>query len=59
MTTLLAVDPSDVVALAVVALCAVVPLAFVLTVALLRGYTIDLHMVRDRLMGGRRGDDDR
>lgn len=32
---------------AVVALCAVVPLAVVFIVALLRSYTIDLHMSRD------------
>jgi hypothetical protein len=40
------VDASDAVTLAVVALAAVVPLACVLFVALLRGYTISLHMHR-------------
>jgi hypothetical protein len=39
---------SDALTLAVVALCAVVPLAMVLIVALLRGYTISLHMRRER-----------
>lgn len=44
-----------------VALAAVVPLVVVLTVALLRGYTIDLHMTRDVKHGWRRrrrADDD-
>lgn len=40
------VSPRDAVTLAIVALCAVVPLAFVLSIALLRGYTISLHMRR-------------
>lgn len=42
-------------ALAIVALIAVAPLAIVLVIALLRGYTISLHMTRDEKR--RRGDD--
>lgn len=33
--------------LAAIALIAIAPLAIVLIVALLRGYTIDIHMTRD------------
>jgi len=40
------VQRSDVVWLAIIALVAVVPLAAVLMVALMRGYTISLHMRR-------------
>jgi hypothetical protein len=47
------VSSRDAITLAAVALCAVVPLAVVLTVALLRGYTISLHMHRP----GRRRDE--
>jgi hypothetical protein len=39
---------SDGATLALVALAAVIPLAFVLVVALIRGYTISLHMRRPR-----------
>ena len=46
-------DASDVRTLAIVALVAVVPIAVVLLVALLRGYSIDFHMFRRR----RNGDD--
>lgn len=53
----LAVDPSDVVALAVVAAVAVVPVAAVIIVALIRGYTISLHMVRPGILRRRRGED--
>lgn len=38
---------ADARSLALVALIAVAPLAIVLVIALLRGYTIDLHMTRD------------
>jgi hypothetical protein len=34
--------------LAIIAVVAIAPLAIVLIIALLRGYTIDLHMRRDR-----------
>ena len=40
------VTTKEIIALCLVALCAVVPLAFVLLVAMLRGYTISLHMAR-------------
>lgn len=40
--------------LALIAVIAVAPLAIVLIVALLRGYTIDLHMTRDVKRGRRR-----
>lgn len=42
---------SDAVTLALVALCAVAPFAFVFLVALLRGYTISLHMKRPNRRG--------
>jgi len=42
------VQPSDVVALAIVAAVAVVPVASVVIVALLRGYRISLHMQREQ-----------
>lgn len=38
---------ADARALAIVALVAVAPIAIVLLIAILRGYTIDLHMTRD------------
>jgi len=40
--------------LAVIAVIAVAPLAITLVIALLRGYTIDLHMTRDVKRGRRR-----
>ena len=46
----------DALTLAIVALCAVVPLAFVLSIALLRGYTISLHMRRPEGAWRRRRD---
>lgn len=48
---------SDVVWLAIVAMVAVVPLAAVLGLALLRGYTISLHMRRPSGERRRRRDD--
>lgn len=46
--------------LALIAVIAVAPLAIVLLVALLRGYTIDLHMTREERWWRRRrrGEDD-
>jgi len=41
------VSGEDARALALVALIAVAPLAIVLVIALLRGYTISLHMTRE------------
>ena len=41
-------DVSDARTLAVIALIAAVPIAIITLVALLRGYTIDLHMTRRR-----------
>jgi hypothetical protein len=40
--------------LALIAVIAVAPLAIVMIFALLRGYTIDLHMTRDMKRGFRR-----
>lgn len=51
--------PRDAIALCAVALCAVVPLAVVLALALLRGYTISLHMRRPSQAWRRRRDDER
>jgi len=34
--------------LAIIAIIAVAPIAIVLVVAILRGYRIDLHMIRDK-----------
>ena len=51
-------DVSDARTLAIVALIAVVPVAVVLLVALLRGYTIDLHMTRRRPDRHESDDDD-
>lgn len=51
-------SPSDALSLAVVALIAVVPLAVVLLFAIMRSYTIDVHMTRDHHRRHRRGDDD-
>lgn len=49
----------EVVALCLVALAAVVPLAVVMVVAMLRGYTISMHMRRpDRAWRQRRRGDD-
>jgi len=43
--------------LAIIAVVAIAPLAITLIVALLRGYTIDLHMTRDeKRRGSWRGD---
>lgn len=50
------VTSKDALTLAIVALCAVVPLAFVLSIALLRGYTISLHMRRPEGAWRRRRD---
>ena len=49
---------SDVATLALVALVAVVPLACVVGIALLRGYTISLHMKRPQTIRRRRRVDD-
>lgn len=53
---------SDSAGLVFVALAAVVPLVVVLVFAIVRGYTIDLHMTRDIRRGWRRprdnGDDE-
>jgi hypothetical protein len=48
----------DAVRLAVVALIAVVPLAFVVIVALIRGYTISVHLRRPVRQWRRRRDRD-
>jgi hypothetical protein len=45
---------SDARNLAIIAVIAVAPLAIVLVIALLRSYTIDLHMTRDLKRGRRR-----
>lgn len=45
---------SDPVAIAIVALCASVPVAAVALVALLRGYTISVHLKRPRSVRRRR-----
>jgi len=53
------VTTKEVVALCLVALAAVVPLAVVMVVAMLRGYTISMHMRRpDRAWRQRRRGDD-
>lgn len=44
--------------LAIIAVVAIAPLAIVLIIALLRGYTIDLHMARDRIWRRRDDHDD-
>lgn len=44
--------------LAVIAVLAIAPLAIVLIFAILRGYTIDLHMTRDIRRWRRHRDDD-
>jgi hypothetical protein len=48
-------SPADARSLALVALIAVAPLALVLMVALLRGYTITIHLVRDQRPHDERG----
>lgn len=48
---------SDARNLAIIAVIAVAPLAIVLIIALLRSYTIDLHMTRDVRRGRRHRDE--
>lgn len=50
----LAINPSDAVLLTALVVVGVVPMAAVLLVALLRGYTISLHMTRPPLERRRR-----
>ena len=50
---------SDPVSIAIIAVCASIPLAAVAMLALIRGYTVSVHLVRPRRERGKgnRGDD--